>query len=82
MRLACGKAVDRVGKVAPRRSRSLPFNRFKGRPQVFPIFSTPQPVFSTAAISNLSTFPQDLLLQLYILTNPYSLDGEFRGSNS
>ncbi len=75
----CGKAVARlwIGLAAPTRDERA--NRFTGFPQLFHSFSTVSNKFSTPPAPSLSTFPQDLLLQLYRLTNPYYLDGEFRG---
>lgn len=76
--IGCGKAVGSVGKTQVPLLDGKSVNRFRDLPQVFPIFSTRQATLSTAAKPILSTFPQNLLLQLYILTNPYYLDGELR----
>lgn len=73
----CGKAVGELWKSFALVLSSQSFNRFKCFPQVIHFFSTGKPMFSTATNRNLSTFPQVLLLQLYILTNPFSFYGEF-----
>ena len=76
----CGKAVGQLWKALPALSRVGRPNRFGIPPQLIPDFSTDSHLFSTSQTRTFSTFPQDLLLQLYILTNPYYLVGEFRGS--
>jgi hypothetical protein len=77
MTTACGKAVGKVWieQAVPISLNSS--NRFEIHPQLFHRLSTEPPRLSTHWNGILSTFPQHLLLQLYILTNPYYLDGEF-----
>lgn len=79
MSITCGKAVGNLWIESGLLKNGYPSNGFRIFPQLFPDLSTVNQQFSTANNRNLSTFPQDLLLQLYILTNPYYLDGESRG---
>lgn len=80
MSLSCGKAVGNLWKETATSIQHYSSNRFKFIPQLFHDLSTSIEQFSTSQNRDVSTFPQDLLLQLYILTNPLYLDGESRGS--
>lgn len=73
----CGYPVGNLWKESALFPVADSSNWFRILPQVFHGLSTERREFSTSDNRNLSTFPQSLLLQLYILTNPYYLDGEF-----